>query len=72
MENKKCPKCKGTMLMMYGWGWDYDKWVCAEKDCHFEEELTTTSYPKIEDERRIKKRVSDNDEKLLEEVRKQQ
>ena len=47
--SKECPKCKGIMHMMYGFGWDYDRWICAEKDCHHEEELTSTSYPGGED-----------------------
>ena len=73
MEKKECPRCKGLLLMMYGYGWDYDRWVCGTYGCHYEEELTTTTYPKPEKEdNKIIKKISKNDEKLLEEVRKQQ
>lgn len=41
-----CPKHPETyMLAMYGCGWDYDRFVCAEIGCDFEYELETTTYP---------------------------
>ena len=55
-----CPLCGELMLLMYGCGWDYDKWVCMAKGdrlfevCEGEIELETSTYP--ED-------VDDNDDK---------
>lgn len=47
----KCPRCGEQMLLMYGCGWDYDKWVCMAKGdrlfevCEGEVELETSTYP---------------------------
>ena len=45
-----CPICGGHMIMMYGCGWDYDRWLCGEiaSDgmlCDGEIELNTTTTP---------------------------
>lgn len=42
-EKQICPKCKSSMLMMYGCGWDYDRLICGR--CDYEHEFKTTSYP---------------------------
>jgi ribosomal protein S27AE len=42
-EKQICPKCKSSMLMMYGCGWDYDRLICGR--CDYEYEFKTTSYP---------------------------
>jgi hypothetical protein len=47
MTNPKtppCPICKTPMLMMWGCGWDYDRWICPVRGCDGEVELETTSY----------------------------
>jgi len=36
------------MILMYGSGWDYDKWLCGTYGCDFEIELETSSYPEDE------------------------
>jgi hypothetical protein len=60
----ECPKCGKPMLMMYGCGWDYDRWICPHpisdeeyarthiaRLCDGEIELTTTTFPEdIENE----------------------
>ena len=48
MSKQKAPLCpvhKMPMLMMYGAGWDYDRWVCAVGRCYEEVELDTTTIP---------------------------
>jgi len=45
MEALTCPMCKSLMLIIYGCGWDYDKYACAARDCRFEIELDETTYP---------------------------
>jgi hypothetical protein len=52
MDKQKCPKCGEDMLFMYGCGWDYDRWVCMNKNgesrfcfCNGEIELESTTYP---------------------------
>src|SRR5690554_4241978 len=30
MTRPPCPLCGGYMLMLYGCGWDYDRWLCGE------------------------------------------
>jgi len=40
-----CPKCGTKMLMMYGWGWDYDRWICPKRKCDYEIELEVSTYP---------------------------
>lgn len=42
----KCKKCSEPMLMMFGYGWDYDRWLCGTKGCYFEIELKSTTVPK--------------------------
>ena len=44
-EKQICPKCKSSMLMMYGCGWDYDRLICGNRNCDYEHEFKTTSYP---------------------------
>ena len=44
-EDPCCPVHNTKMLMMYGCGWDYDRWLCVEKQCYEEIELETTTYP---------------------------
>lgn len=55
MKGPECPICGGYMIMMYGCGWDYDRWLCGEiaSDgmlCGGEIELETTTTPEeVED-----------------------
>jgi len=55
MTRPPCPVCGGHMIMMYGCGWDYDRWLCGEiaSDgmlCDGEMELDTTTEPEeVED-----------------------
>lgn len=44
-EKQICPKCGKPMLMMYGCGWDYDRLICGNRNCDYEYEFETTSYP---------------------------
>ena len=44
-EKQICPKCNEHMLMMYGCGWDYDRLICGNRNCDYECEFETTSYP---------------------------
>lgn len=43
-----CPVHHHPMLMMYGAGWDYDRWVCGTPMCDHEVELETSSLPEVE------------------------
>jgi len=50
MDAPKCPECGGKMAMMYGGGWDYDRWMCNEwvkplVICQGEIELDTSTEP---------------------------
>lgn len=45
MTRQPCPVCGGYMLMLYGCGWDYDRWLCGERGCEGEIELETTTFP---------------------------
>jgi len=47
-EKPLCPKCKKPMLMMYGAGWDYDRWICGTRGCNEEVELETSTFPFVE------------------------
>ena len=38
-----CPTHNTPMLMMYGAGWDYDRWVCPVSMCYEEVELETST-----------------------------
>lgn len=44
-----CPECGREMAMLYGCGWDYDRWVCTYRVgaiiCPGEIELDSTTYP---------------------------
>ena len=44
-QQKKCPDCGEITHMIYGWGWDYDVIICGDRDCDWDLELSTTSYP---------------------------
>jgi len=44
-EKPQCPEHKHDMLIMYGCGWDYDRWLCPIRGCEYEIELETTTYP---------------------------
>ena len=44
-KTKLCPVHKTPMLMMYGCGWDYDRWVCGVRGCECEVELETSTLP---------------------------
>ena len=46
MNEKTCPMCGETLLFLYGCGWDYDRLICGNRNCDYEEELKTISYPK--------------------------
>lgn len=46
--DKTCPYCGSPMLMLYGYGWDYDKLVCSSKTCVGEYELKTSTFPPLE------------------------
>ena len=39
----KCDICGGTMHAMHGGGWDNDRIMCAEHDCHAEIEFPTST-----------------------------
>lgn len=39
-----CARCGTEMLMMYGAGWDYDRWICGTPGCDFEIELDITTH----------------------------
>ncbi len=46
---KLCPKCKEqTLAYIHGCGWDYDMWLCHNKQCDYENVLEITTYPKEE------------------------
>lgn len=45
MTSPPCPVCGGPMIMMYGCGWDYDRWLCGDRICDGEIELDTTTTP---------------------------
>jgi len=42
----RCDICGGIMLPMYGCGWDYDRIICAERECHAEIQYPTTTEAK--------------------------
>jgi len=53
-ESPPCPKCGGTMQLIYGMNWDYDLWVCPnpidpdariKRLCPGEIELETSTMP---------------------------
>ena len=44
-DEKNCEQCGSKMIMMYGCGWDYDRWLCPQIKCEFEIELETSSMP---------------------------
>ena len=44
-DKPKCPVHGDSMLIVYGYGWDYDRWLCGTIGCDFEIELETTTYP---------------------------
>lgn len=43
-ENVKCPACGSIMLAIYGFGWDYDRFICGAYGCDGEIELETVTY----------------------------
>jgi hypothetical protein len=52
MKKPPCPLCGAPMALLYGGGWDYDRWVCytpldpdarIKQFCHGEIELDTTT-----------------------------
>jgi len=51
-EAPKCPVHKMPMLIMYGMGWDYDRFVCGIRGCDEEIEMDETTCP--EDFKEIK------------------
>lgn len=42
--DNKCPICGNGMLIMYGYGWDYDRLICSTYGCDGEVELETITY----------------------------
>lgn len=44
-EGQICPDCKEELLMMPGWGWDYDRLICGSLRCNFEVEFDTSTIP---------------------------
>jgi hypothetical protein len=45
MNKPQCPEHKQDLLIMYGCGWDYDRWLCPISGCQHEVELETITYP---------------------------
>jgi len=43
--NQLCPIHKAPMIMLYGAGWDYDRWICGVRGCCEEIELETSTLP---------------------------
>lgn len=39
----KCPKCGGLILVMYGDGWDWDRELCSNIECTYENELDVST-----------------------------
>lgn len=40
-----CPDHHHPMIMMYGGGWDYDRYLCGVRGCTHEVELETSTLP---------------------------
>jgi hypothetical protein len=47
-EKIVCDICGGVMHPMYGCGWDYDRIICAERDCGAEIVYPTTTELSVE------------------------
>lgn len=39
-----CPECHTELMFNHGEGWDYDRWICMNKGCHYEFELEESTY----------------------------
>ena len=48
-STKKCPHHNKEMILMYGCGWDYDRYLCGEVGCDYEIELDTSTCPDEEE-----------------------
>lgn len=59
-DEPRCPICESEMLKMYGCGWDYDRFVCAQRRCDGEYELNSITY--VDEHGNIETTIIDDEE----------
>jgi len=45
----KCPHHNEDMILMYGWVFDYDRYICGVAGCDYEIGLDASTYPDEEE-----------------------